>query len=579
MRSPSAPCIVLALALTACSGGLPPAGGAPPQAAAQAPAPGSGKGLPAAHGKIRTAFVIRVPKRHRRRGPRFVSPSTASGSLLIEPSLGCSTCSAASIASFGLTQDSPDCSLAADGLVCTIPLALNAGKYFGTVVLYDGPVKNGVPTGNVLSSDESLDLTIAPGKSNVPTVTLYGVPVNVTLTPLDSNAYVSYTNNLFPELIQIAAKSRARIQIYATDPDGNVILGPGAPTFSIAPAGGFTFASLGNGVYTLNAPGPYRGTVKLNLTISSPACSEPGAQCASIDSYDIVAGVDSWGATSNGVDTVYIDQSNSSKPLTITQGIAGPGPLAFDSKGDLFVGNATSHAITEYAFPYTAGPALTISNVGVPLALAFDTSDNLFVSDGHGIETYRASNYAAAPFVVATTTGATSLGVDSQGRLWAAYSLGAIRFPLPLNSTSTDASFLIGSPAQLCLDSSDDFYVISGGKIVNYTVSGGVYTKGTGSSLTGVTAIATFRPGGGNNDSLAAGTAATLNYMGVDSSGISTPSSNQIIQGANAMAFDQYGSVWASQSVAGGAVSWNNRYTNATSYFYAPGATGVAVYP
>jgi serine/threonine protein kinase, bacterial len=86
------------------------------------------------------------------------------------------------------------------------------------------------------------------------------------------------------------------------------------------------------------------------------------------------------GENPNGSVTVYAPGSGTLL-RTITQGMSQPVALAFDSSSNLYVANTTDPTVTVYS-PSGSSPMRTISKgVYYPVALAFDISGNLYVAN------------------------------------------------------------------------------------------------------------------------------------------------------------------------------------------------------
>src|SRR5262249_55860326 len=71
-------------------------------------------------------------------------------------------------------------------------------------------------------------------------------------------------------------------------------------------------------------------------------------------------------------------------PTATLSGLDGPGALAFDAQGNLFVTNAgrNGDGTTVSGFvPGSTTPTATLSGLNQPFALAFDPSGNLFVAN------------------------------------------------------------------------------------------------------------------------------------------------------------------------------------------------------
>jgi sugar lactone lactonase YvrE len=176
--------------------------------------------------------------------------------------------------------------------------------------------------------------------------------------------------------------------------------------------------------------------------------------------------------------------------------LSGPEGIAFDSSGDLWVADSMYYRVVEFKAPLTTGESESLvigqtnfttgaqdipgcphacsattspSSLDGPVAVAFDSSGNLWVSDPHGgrilrfptpLSTGESANLAlgvsstsSAPSFLCIYASAGCIGYadgltfDSAGNLWAVdYGFGRVlEFTQPF-STSENASLVIGQP-------------------------------------------------------------------------------------------------------------------------------------
>ena len=172
----------------------------------------------------------------------------------------------------------------------------------------------------------------------------------------------------------------------------------------------------------------------------------------------------------------------------------------FDTAGNLFVADDASGAI--YKFTPT-GVQTTFASGLKPLALAFDSRGNLFVGDlGFGnLLDHIGSVYKFTPTGVRTKFASglyspVALAFDSRGNLLVAdggmdaydyFIPGAVYKFAPSGLRSTIASDIV--PNALAIDSADNLFVSSSGYILKFTPSGVRTTFASGT----VTALA-FQP-------------------------------------------------------------------------------------
>jgi hypothetical protein len=470
---PLAAVLVLAGCSSAGPAGRGGSGILPENSARVAPAP--------AHRRTTTTFSIRIPKRVRvggRNHPHFVSPSTQSATISIAPNSGCASCTPAFTQKLGLTAGSKNCVTNSSGTICSFTFAQKPGNYTGTMTTYDGALdKSGNPTGAVLSQDQSFPLTVVLGKANVPTISLYGVPANIMCLPI-TGASISIAvadGSCNQGLFKVAAGVTSRFAIYALDIDGNLMLGPGAPTFS-ASASGFTFSTAGN-VVSVTPPTISASLSALTLTATSPACQVPGAVWSFMDLLvfdSAVAIADSANNTVAVFSRLQI-QAGAGAPHALITGITAPTAVAFDTHGNLFVASGSSQAnsmVREYAPPYTGAPAATMTtNLNLPFAIAIGKNGRVGVLNG-GTATAEvfAPPYTGAPLQASlATSDATALAFDSSENLWISFfsSNNVERFPLAFLYGGVDTlldhvSNGITHPSALQLDSNGNLYVGEG---------------------------------------------------------------------------------------------------------------------
>jgi hypothetical protein len=376
-------------------------------------------GASSAAKKQKVRFVIRIAKKtHRGRAPKYLSPSTQS--ILIHVALGSATKLNKAIS---LTLGSRGCISTAANAQCELDISLKpANGYIASFTTYDGP--NG--TGNVLSVAANAVFNVLTGQKTIVGLTLNGVPASLEVFSAGANAFYAVT----------------------LDPDGNIIVGPGAPTIA-ANASGAVIATVNqptalapNTVAISQIPGA-SGTETLGITAGYPlgatnSCAAPGAVCSFPNVATLHNGQEIFLANYySTVEPVFAYTapftSNTQSPDATINSIA-VGSVATDASGNLFIGQySASGSLFEYAPPYTGAAIATSSGIDKAQGLAIGADGTAFVAGS-------AISVSAAPYTSAATTFAgssTSIAVDASGNAYAGEGSVIAMFTPPYTSGST----------------------------------------------------------------------------------------------------------------------------------------------
>jgi hypothetical protein len=416
------PFVVTATLLSACSGGgsLVPA---KPTATSNAPGQGT------------LDLTISIPHpasaSGSKRRPAYVSSSTESIAIAITQ--GTATVLQEAV---GLTPaTNPNCTTGS-ATTCAISIGLAAGAYTATFSTYDGPVVSHSASGNLLSQGQSIPITVVAGHANTVTATLDGVPASITIAPSSGSTITGTQSGGFN--VPYTAQP---LTIEAFDADGNLILGPGAPTFTVtATATKFAVTQPTQGspnTITLAATGGGAGTLAVTATPPDGgfSCSASGVVCTA--SASIATGPHTlYVATTANQAVVYQSMDNVTWTQTATLGYdfscfiingAEPTGLAADANGDVAVSGNLGPCIDIFTKPYSNGPAVVafsyfdtgvaITPSGKVLA-ADDTSNSLdvFSLNGSGgpeaqlpVQPANVVSDSANDAIVATIGGGTYL--------------------------------------------------------------------------------------------------------------------------------------------------------------------------
>ncbi len=377
-------------------------------------------------------FKIDVPRTTsstNKRSPLYVSPATTQ--MAIDVQTGCPA-SCVSYTGYPVTQaltpTSGGCTSTLANTQCQISLALPPNSYTATLTTEDA-------AGTALSTAQSIAFTVVAGTANVIPIVLSGIPA----------AIVAAT---------VSATSQAVI-VNALDADNNIIIGSGAPSFTVTETGGIALTLTQPTTTSPNmftAKPAVGGTAILNVAASysgsgvTDACTQSGAVCSANFTLTSAAPLFVPNYDVNTV-TEYAPPYTGT-PTTISDGINSPYALAFDTSGNLFVMNIGAYTVTEYAPPYTGAPTTTISDgISYPQALVLDPSGNLFVANYNNTVTEYAPPYTGTPITTISSGIADpfALALDPSGNLFVAN--------LNTNTVTEYASPYTGAPIATISDS------------------------------------------------------------------------------------------------------------------------------
>jgi hypothetical protein len=394
--------------LAGCGGG----GGAVPA--------GTQAAAPAGNGRGTARFTITIPKANAssasaRRSPRYVSPATASMTVSIVTNPG-GTSQVNETA--GLTPTSNGCSSTLASTVCTLEVSLPPGSYNAALATYDGANA----TGNELSQGQLIDFTIIAGQANTIALTLSGIPASLQV----AGAAFPVTGSLSGGFTLYGAAAQ-KLVVEALDPDGNVIVGPGAPTFTVAESSGSGFTitnptTTSPNSVTLTPPGT-NGTAEifsLTAAYGDNTCTLAGAVCST--TFSVKNDVQSlFVANVTGGNVTEYAPPYTGTPVTISNSLSEPWTLAMDASQNLFVADESNNTVTEYAPPYTNAPTATISTgIDSPERMTLNAAGDLFVSNySSSAVTEYAPPYTAAPTSITNTVAhPESLALSTSGELF-----------------------------------------------------------------------------------------------------------------------------------------------------------------
>jgi hypothetical protein len=458
---------VAVLALSACGGhggggALPPA--SPVTSITKAPAKGT-----------RATLSVIVPHPvtgSQARRPAYVSPSSAQ--LLVAVNSGTPT-------TYGLSPQSPGCATVQGNIQCIFQIAAAAGNDSFALTLEDA-------AGAVLSTNV-VGAKLAAGVVTPVNVTLAGIPAAVLAVPgvgsgIEGSATPAWhVPGLFAEPVELEA----------LDADGNVIIGPGAPTIaapSVSVGGSFaTIVSANSGdpnAYMLKPTGAASGgqTVTVSASAQSIALSN-GTQSTPVASSTNFLYTPAIAAASGAdLNEFSLETGNLIGSLAINPGVTIAFGAANDAIGDVWVEFSSfgGASVGDFValFPPGATAPTTVLNAGGFGNIATGPKNMLYVvnqEDGstfaHNLVLPRVAEYAqgvasgASPTYLITDPSGTNLtnpvavGVDGSGNVYVANSDTGL-IPVYAKGNQTAPTLTVsegGTPAAMAVDQAGDIYV------------------------------------------------------------------------------------------------------------------------
>ena len=418
-------CIAATLLVSACSGG---GGGSITPASPTSTSTTSSAGAAA-------KLSIVVPQKSTtssqltKRAPQYISPSSAQLNVAVN---------GGSTTAYGLSPSTPGCTVTAQQLSCVFSIPAPAGNDSFALSLADG-------AGNVLSRNV-VNATLTAGATTPVNVTLDAVPASVAIVPgaaatIDGTASTGF---------HIPGLFAQPIELEALDADGNVIIGPGAPTIGTPTVTGSATVVSAN----TNDPNAYvlksaAGAGGQTISVKATATSADGTTISSsqnftytpaivtasgrlITAYSVESGkqIALWSACpglcaltiATGIQTdaagnvyamvefiagisqtrvVQIYSAGSTvltSQLNSTNGVTGAVSVAFDKNNMIYVlntgtGFGLTHkppSITEYAAGATSPKYKITGGLSSPQSIAVDGTGKVYVSDGAHVSVYPA---------------------------------------------------------------------------------------------------------------------------------------------------------------------------------------------
>ncbi|MFN2529461.1 MAG: hypothetical protein ABR584_12180 [Candidatus Baltobacteraceae bacterium] len=458
---------VLGVCLSGCGGGaqnaLPSAAGAPVQSA----------------GKQLVTFKIDAPFKSgsaNMRHPQYISPATTQMAIDIQQS-------GVSISGYPttvpLTPTSGGCTSTLASTICTLAVSLAPGNYTTTLTMEDA-------SATALSTAQSIAFTVVAGTNNTISLVLSGIPASIVAVP--ASLFAEPTGSNAYEILGVGSH---QFMVEALDQDGNIIVGSGAPSYSIAKTGSLNVGitqptTVAPNQFSLTPPSAFNSaTATVTVTASysgagvTNACAQPGALCTApltITMGKIVA------IQSNT--TVNFVASDNPNLLLGTQPYAGSNnAIAADKNGDVIVDNTSPAGVRVYPPPYTSSYNLSLASP--PQTITTDATGNVWA--------FKSSAYEFTLPLISSSTPALTMGsfyssipfqavFDSAGDMFVANFVQTLEYKAPLSAGSTPFTTYTGfNRAQaLTLDnqSPKNIWVVDAGASTVSEFAGSTYASG-----------------------------------------------------------------------------------------------------
>lgn len=341
---------------------------------------------PTSHDKVSVNFIVNAPSQSstvsrstQSRRPQYLSPATQSITLAISGPTAITETQ-------NLTVNSSGCTSSLASTICTLTVALapctnpSTNCYTASLTTYD---QTG-GAGNVLSAAQSITFTVTANQNNNIDLTLSGVPVRTIVAPASSLIGEHSSNNY-----DLYAQGAHGFNAYSVDAAGNIIVGSGAPTFTVTTnsnAMGATItgpSSTSLNSFTITPPGTYSfNSVSLTVTPTfsgqaTNGCTQSGANCAGVTIIADMEVLIYVANIFNGSIRAFNDEGVQQTLSGTFSNLDGPADIAYDSSNhNLYVTNSLNGTVTAYdsqgVLQRLTG---SFANLNNPTGIAYDPSN------------------------------------------------------------------------------------------------------------------------------------------------------------------------------------------------------------
>jgi hypothetical protein len=299
-----------------------------------------------------------------------------------------------------LTPTSNGCSSTLASTNCSLSISLSPGSYTATLTAEDA-------SSTALSAANAIPFTILAGQANTISLVLGGLPASLQAVPVT----VGYLRG-DSSALHLWGPATQQLALEALDADGNAIVGPGAPTYSVTSGNtGVLTAAIPNStapnVVSLGATGGTVAPGTVELTVGETPAG--GAGGSSLSLVIPVTLAHSVVYVSDGEYIYAYYDGSTSVTYEFQPGSSYPW-LAADRNGTLYVTDSDANSVLEYPEGATS-PSITLTGPALdePGEVALDPADDVFVLNGD----YGTSNYNTVEFPAGSTAGSTIISATA----------------------------------------------------------------------------------------------------------------------------------------------------------------------
>lgn len=386
-------------------------------------------------------FRVDIPPATRK-AAHFISPSTQSAAFVLYPLSGTER---VSVYVNLTTETNQRCRMLRKmkTLRCRVVLHPQVGQYRASISTFDGSLgTNGLPTGHKLSANNDLPVYVPSyGVTIGVAIYLNGIPRSVRV----SAAMAGDQNSGFS--LEPCQRFPKAFTLTALDADGNVIIGPGAPTATLQPSAGLTVSlpdSTAPNEFEVDAdPNASPGPATLTATLTANGAGRHHSSGATVNVSTVPVQPDGCLLVGNdeilgSVRNVLIFAPGSADPVTtMTDGIEEAYAFAFDGSKNMYVGNMEANTVTEY--PQNSATPIRMMPSDEPWSVALDSSGSVFTADFAKNTVSVFPTGASTPSYQINVVQPSALAFDGSGNLYVA------SFYAPVAGTGTVSVYAPGS--------------------------------------------------------------------------------------------------------------------------------------